>query len=141
MRKTLSAFLTLGAFVVFATIACPVYSQLTIKNTSLEANGACNNAKSEENLLQCRKKRFLESEKNIGRLLAALQKSYRESEPRLAAYLNKSQVKWKAYKDADCELKTFYSRSGSAYEVYKFDCLATMNFKRSEDLQRLLDTP
>ena len=101
----------------------------------------CYGAKTENSLLTCRQQEYAKSEVTLKNLLNSLSANYEREEPKQLQLLNESQSKWQAYRDAECLLTTFESSSGSAYEVYKLDCLNKLNLKRIKDLKLLQPSP
>ena len=104
-------------------------------------NDACYGAKTENSLLICRQQEYAKSEATLKNLLNSLSANYEREEPKQLLLLSESQSKWLAYRDAECLLITFESSAGSAYEVYKLDCLNKLNLKRIEDLKLLQSSP
>jgi uncharacterized protein YecT (DUF1311 family) len=101
----------------------------------------CVDAATEAELLTCRRQRFADSENEVDGLYQELRKSYSKDEPKLLALLEEAQAAWHTYRDAQCRVDTYYSVSGSAYEVYWLDCLEKSNRARAQQLEWLLDSP
>jgi uncharacterized protein YecT (DUF1311 family) len=102
---------------------------------------SCSGSANEESLLGCRQGENARSEKRLGQLFDKLDKGYRKDEPALAPLFDEAQRKWRDYRDAECKVRTYYSSTGSAYEIYRLDCLTRMNAERILLLQQQEASP
>ena len=55
--------------------------------------------------------------------------------------LELAQEKWKAFAGAECDLLTYDSRGGTAYDLHVVECLTTRHARRIAEIQELLDSP
>ena len=117
-----------------------VFGCLSAEAAQSEKDG-CAGSKTENTLLTCRQKQFANSEAALKSVLASLKSNYEAEEPELAKLLADAQAKWQLYRDAECLVVTFESSSGTAYEVYKLDCLNKLNLKRLADMKALQSAP
>jgi len=101
----------------------------------------CAESETENDLLSCRKAEYEKSKKEISTLVSNLENTYRIDEPDLVPVFEKSQSAWITYAEAECHVQTYYSRSGSAFDVYWLSCMSTENKKRIRTLQQLTDSP
>jgi uncharacterized protein YecT (DUF1311 family) len=101
----------------------------------------CSNSPTEADLLSCRQKRLAQSEQALALAVKSLNDNYRTSAVPRATLLQTSHRAWLAYRKAECKLQTYDSASGTAYEIYRLDCLDGMNRRRLVDLQSLLGSP
>ena len=122
------------------SIACLSTAEASASPHSADKD-PCLGAASENALLACRKKQFDDSTRELTGIYEKLHRQYGKSEPPLATALEQAQTAWLNYRDLECKVRTFESSSGSAYEVYKLDCLAKLNAQRITDLKALGAAP
>ncbi len=109
-----------------------------------DASGAddkrfCGEAKMERDFLDCLKKLDASQLREI----ADLDKKIRKmgDGPGFAKLADQSSRVWKAFRNAECDVKTFESRTGSGYSSILTYCLVEMNAARLVVLQERADSP
>ena len=127
LRLALAFGLGLGALAVQAAPRAPA--------------DACARSRDEAALLACRQEQAAASERRVERLLQQLRERNETDEPELWQLQLASQARWAQYRDAECRVRNFESRSGRAYEAYRLACIASLNRLRGDDLQRQVDNP
>jgi uncharacterized protein YecT (DUF1311 family) len=100
----------------------------------------CARPESEEALLACEHREYDRAEASIRDLVGALRELYGK-EPELLVAFEKAQAKWLEFRDAECALRTYDSRDGTAFESYWLDCLRERDRERAERLQYMQDNP
>ncbi len=95
----------------------------------------------EEQLRACLETANKDTESNIRFLLSTLKESYAIDETELWKITDHSQQVWTVYRDARCDVDTYYSRDGTAYSTYRTRCLLLMNQDRSVYLQKMIENP
>jgi uncharacterized protein YecT (DUF1311 family) len=100
----------------------------------------CAKPESEEALMACEHREHDRAEESIRRLESALHELYAK-EPELLATFDTAQAKWREFRDAECALRTYDSRGGTAFESYWLDCLRTLDWERATRLQYMHENP
>jgi uncharacterized protein YecT (DUF1311 family) len=100
----------------------------------------CARPESEEALLACEHREHDRAEESIRRLESALHELYAK-EPELLAAFDAAQAKWREFRDAECALRTYDSRGGTAFESYWLDCLRTLDWERAARFQYMHENP
>lgn len=106
---------------------------------SARQDADCRGSATERELLACRQSSVARQEVELGALVKRL--SDRADELELKRLLANAQSDWLRYRDAECKVRTFESRLGSAAEVYWLSCLSDMNRGRIDDLQKAVASP
>lgn len=106
-----------------------------------EATEPCADAATESELLDCRRKEKVVAEETMQLVLDELLESYRKDEPALRGLLVTAQAEWLEYRDAECRVRTYYSASGTAHELYWLSCITALDRARTADLERLKANP
>lgn len=101
----------------------------------------CAGSADEKALLSCRQSQNTKSEQALRQLVDKLARSYEQDEPPLAKVFATAQAKWAEYRDAECKVRTYESASGPAYEVYRLDCVTSLNGERIEVLRKQASNP
>lgn len=102
---------------------------------------ACAGTANEAALLACRTRLQDQSMAAQQRLIDQLRKRLQADEPERLQLLLAAQTAFVQYRDAECRVRTFESRSGSAFQAYWLACLTDLNRLRAADLQALVDNP
>lgn len=100
----------------------------------------CDYPESEEALLSCRRREQQRVEAEMTRLSQALKQRYGK-EPELSLAFTNAQAKWREFRDAECRLRTFDSRDGTAFQSYWLECLTELDQARVEVLHDMKDNP
>ncbi len=108
--------------------------------TSKLSRDPCAGSSTEVVLLACRRKENKDTEVALARLTEKLDKNY-ASEPERANAFSVAGQKWGDFRDAECKLLTYESRSGTAAEVYWLDCLTRLGRERIDSLKKLAENP
>jgi uncharacterized protein YecT (DUF1311 family) len=90
--------------------------------------------------MACEHREHDRAEASIRRLEGALHELYAK-EPELLAVFDTAQAKWREFRDAECALRTYDSRGGTAFESYWLDCLRTLDWERATRLQYMHENP
>jgi uncharacterized protein YecT (DUF1311 family) len=104
------------------------------------SSNPCAKPESEEALMACEHREHDRAEASIHRLESALHELYAK-EPELLAAFDAAQAKWREFRDAECALRTFDSRDGTAFESYWLDCLRTLALERAARLEYMHENP
>ena len=110
-------------------------------DASKDGPDPCANSATEADMLRCRHQEFADSESEVDGLYQQLMNSYAKDEPGLHPLLQQAQAAWRDYRDAQCRVDTYYSASGSAYEIYWLECLEKANGARALQLEWLIESP
>ncbi|HQC98558.1 MAG TPA: lysozyme inhibitor LprI family protein [Aquabacterium sp.] len=102
---------------------------------------ACAGSANEAALLACRTRLHDQSMAAQQQLIDRLRKRLESDEPEQLKLLLAAQAAFAQYRDAECRLRTFESRNGSAFQAYWLSCLTERNRQRIADLQDLVDNP
>jgi uncharacterized protein YecT (DUF1311 family) len=100
----------------------------------------CDFPESEEALLSCRHREQDRVEAAMAQLTQLLKQRYGKEPELLSAFTN-AQAKWLEFRDAECQLRTYDSRGGTAFESYWLECLTELDQARLEVLQDMKDNP
>jgi uncharacterized protein YecT (DUF1311 family) len=100
----------------------------------------CSYPASEEALLKCRQDQHARTEQSIQNLEQQLTKLF-AGQPDLPGAFDAAEAKWREFRDAECRLRTFDSRDGTAFESYWLDCLTMLNRDRIATLQYMKENP
>jgi uncharacterized protein YecT (DUF1311 family) len=112
-----------------------------VKPTETTASGdPCALPETEEALVQCRRSESTRVEDSMRRLVEVLSTSY-QKEPDLMAAFATAQAKWLDFRDAECRLRTFDSRDGTAFESYWLKCLTALGQERLIALRYMEEHP
>lgn len=108
----------------------------------------CVYSETEEELVECRKTTLDASDQALIDLREEITLSYEtmdkdipESTPKRAPLFRESQSTWLKFRDAECNLRTYDSWGGTAYDSYLSYCLTVLNYERIEDLKSIVDNP
>lgn len=100
----------------------------------------CEHPESEDALLSCRQREQERVEAEIAELSQALTQLYGR-EPELSLAFTNAQAKWLEFRDAECRLRTYDSRDGTAFQSYWLECITELDQTRVEVLQDMKDNP
>lgn len=129
--------ISLGFLTLLAATACHSSSQ-----SGHEAIFAdCQPAPTQAQLSECIETNLQQAEDVTQQALAELGRSLRENEPALLELLLDSQQTWEAFAAAQCDVETYYSRGGTAYQAYVDACMTSFHRNRHEQLQWMIDNP
>jgi uncharacterized protein YecT (DUF1311 family) len=106
-----------------------------------EPDDPCRNAANDQEMRACRQAQLAESERHLSETFARLHKAQISDEPKLAELLTAAQAAWRSYRDVECQVRTYDSASGTAYDLYLNSCLQELNRERADRLQWMLDHP
>lgn len=101
----------------------------------------CLDSKTQQEMDACTQKSLNLRTRHMKMILGQLMKNYKAGEAGMAKALEKSQHSWQVYKNNNCKLETYDSRSGSGYASILNACLETKTNERISYLQWLLDNP
>lgn len=79
-------------------------------------------------------------EASLQELVERLSNTY-DNEPDLVAAFAKAQAKWREFREAECELRTYDSRDGTAFESYWLECLTKLDIERINALEYMEEHP
>ena len=105
------------------------------------ASDPCAGSADEATLLRCRQAELSRAETALEGAAAKLAATYRVDEPPKAEALMRAHEAWRRLREADCVVDTWDSRGGTAFEVYRLDCMTTAAKARLVHLQALADAP
>jgi len=94
----------------------------------------------EEALLQCRRNEHTRVENSMRGFVEALGTAYQKEAELMAAFTT-AQEKWMEFRDAECKLRTYDSRDGTAFESYWLECLTALDEERITVLQYMKEHP
>lgn len=100
----------------------------------------CDYPESEDALLSCRQREQERVEAEMTKLSQALQQLYGK-EPELSLAFANAQAKWLEFRDAECQLRTYDSGDGTAFQSYWLECITELDQARVEVLQDMKDNP
>lgn len=100
----------------------------------------CDYPESEDALVACREREHERVEAEMTQLSQALKQLYGKEPELLLAFAN-AQAKWLEFRDAECQLRTYDSRDGTAFQSYWLECLTELDQARVEVLQDMKDNP
>lgn len=124
----------IAASLLFALVA-------SLSGAAPAAKDACAGSANETALLRCRQARLTNSDSALKAVIRRLDRTASKDEPGWAKALSASQVAWLTYREAECRLRTYDSRDGTAFEAYWLACLNELNLGRLRDLRLLNDQP
>ncbi|MEX0729513.1 MAG: lysozyme inhibitor LprI family protein [Aquisalimonadaceae bacterium] len=101
----------------------------------------CGDTGTEEELQRCIDDHHKLVQERVDKLLDVLYERYREDEPALASLLESSQESWTQFATDKCEVQNYYSRGGTAYEVYIQACTVEQLRERERDLIWMVENP
>lgn len=135
----LSALLSrpFGLLILLAASAC--HSSLQPGHEAVFAD--CQPAPTQAELSECVETNLQQAEDVMQQALAELGRRFRESGPALLELLLDSQQQWEAFAAAQCDVETYYSRGGTAYQAYVDACMADFYRSRYEQLRWMIDNP
>lgn len=90
--------------------------------------------------MACREREHERVEAEMTQLSQALKQLYGKEPELLLAFAN-AQAKWLEFRDAECQLRTYDSRDGTAFQSYWLECLTELDQARVEVLQDMKDNP
>lgn len=102
---------------------------------------ACQPARTQAEISDCIAANRQQAEDVVQQALTELSRRLQEDEPALLEALFDSQEKWAAYATAQCDVDTYYSRRGTAYQAYVDACMTQFLQNRYEQLQGIIDNP
>lgn len=143
-KSSLSAYIAVTA--VFAAAAGLVASNTgwanagALRLAAKKTADRCTYPATEDALLSCRRREHDRAETVIARLVAHLKRNY-VADTALTEVFSTAQTKWAEFRDAECKLKTYDSKDGTAYESYWLECLAKLDDDRIKVLDDLRDHP
>ena len=91
-------------------------------------------------MLSCRRNEYELAEGELRKLVATLNGTY-AGEPELLASFTTAETRWGEFRDAECKLRTFDSREGTAFESYWLECLTALDQERLKALRYMVDHP
>jgi uncharacterized protein YecT (DUF1311 family) len=100
----------------------------------------CALPETEEALIQCRRGENTRVQNSMRGVVEALSRTYRR-EPDLMATFTAAQAKWLEFRDAECRLRTYDSRDGTAFESYRLECLTALDQERLTALRYMEEHP
>jgi uncharacterized protein YecT (DUF1311 family) len=100
----------------------------------------CALPETEEALVPCRRSENTRVENSMRGVVEALSRAYRE-EPELMAAFTTAQARWLEFRDAECRLRTYDSRDGTAFESYWLECLTALDQERLTALRYMAEHP
>ena len=92
-------------------------------------------------MLACHEKEFAKAQADLEDLVKELRTNYAYDGSEHTDALDLAQEKWKAFAGAECDLLTYDSRGGTAFDVYVLECLTRLHARRIAEIQALLDSP
>lgn len=98
----------------------------------------CSGSADERQLLACHQSNVSRQGRELDTLLARLAG---RADDELRKLLTKSQRAWLQYRDAECAVRTFESRLGTAAETLLLACVGEMNLIRIRELREAVDNP
>jgi uncharacterized protein YecT (DUF1311 family) len=107
---------------------------------TVAADDPCALPETEEALVQCRRGENTRAENSMRGLVEALSTTY-QNEPDLMAAFTAAQAQWLEFRDAECKLRTYDSRDGTAFESYWLECLTALNLERITTLRYMEEHP
>src|SRR5262245_65420895 len=116
--------------ILFLALSCPAVAEPKADPCAGSADDAAMRA--------CRKVQLDASERRIREFYGKLHARHAGDEPKLAKLLASAQVKWRAFRDVECKVRTYESASGTMGDVYLLACLAEMNNERAGQLQEMV---
>ena len=94
----------------------------------------------DEAMRTCRQEQLDKSEADLKAIVGKLIAGYGDDPERVGA-LKAANEAWLPFRDAECELLTIDSASGTMFDVYLTVCLTEQNIKRIAQMQWLVDHP
>jgi uncharacterized protein YecT (DUF1311 family) len=91
-------------------------------------------------LLKCRHAEHDRVEAAMRELVDRLSATYR-NEPELLGAFAAANTKWAEFRDAECKLRTYDSRGGTAFESYWLGCLTALDNERVAALRYMEEHP
>ena len=101
----------------------------------------CAGSPDEATLLNCHQAEFEKAEAAVGALVGRLNRYWSADEPNKAEALARAQAAWARSREADCVVDTWDSRGGTAFEVYRLDCVTKAAKGRAAYLKALTEAP
>jgi uncharacterized protein YecT (DUF1311 family) len=101
----------------------------------------CAGSPTEAAMLACHEKEFAKAQADLEDLVKELRTNYAYDGSEHTDALDLAQEKWKAFAGAECDLLTYDSRGGTAFDVYVLKCLTRLHARRIAEIQALLDSP
>ena len=101
------------------------------------AADSCAGSATDAILWECRTRELDAANARLDKAYADLLRVYRADEPVLAETLTAAQTIWTAFRESECRLKTYYSRGGTAYDIYWKECLTEMTDARTALLEEM----
>jgi uncharacterized protein YecT (DUF1311 family) len=112
-----------------------------VKPLGTTASGdPCALPETEEALVQCRRSENARAEDSMRGLVEALNTTYQKESDLMAAF-SMAQAKWLEFRDAECRLRTYDSRDGTAFESYWLECLTALDQERLTSLRYMAEHP
>jgi uncharacterized protein YecT (DUF1311 family) len=112
-----------------------------VKPLETAASGdPCAPPETEEALVQCRRRENARAEDSLRALVETLSTTYQKESDLMAAF-TAAQAKWLEFRDAECKLRTYDSRDGTAFESYWLECLTALDQERLTSLRYMEEHP
>lgn len=121
------------------TLLLKEYLQSTKEGETLKADVCEGNTDAQ--LLACLTIKNKAAELDVSLRLSTLKYTLATNETDLWKILVHAQEVWRMYRDAACDVESYYSRGGTAYNTYQTRCLMEKNQDRATYLQVMIENP
>jgi uncharacterized protein YecT (DUF1311 family) len=101
----------------------------------------CTGSPTEAAMLACHENELAKAQAELEDLVKELRTNFAYDGKEHTDALDFAQEKWKAFAGAECDLLTYDSRGGTAYDLYVVECLAKLHVRRAAEIKELLDSP
>ena len=105
------------------------------------APSPCVGSPTEAEMLACHEQELAKAQDELERLVKELRTNFAYDGTEHTSALDLAQEKWKEFAGAECDLLTYDSRGGTAYDLYVVECLTALHASRIAEIQALLDSP
>ncbi|KFB08653.1 lysozyme inhibitor LprI family protein [Nitratireductor basaltis] len=116
----------------FRFVAC---AALLLSTLTPAAALDCSNAITQAEMNQCTAQSLEEADQALNEAYGELVAGYAEQED-LRNALRDAQRAWIRFRDAECDFRTFSSRTGSIYPTVRAGCLEDLTKARTEQLRK-----
>lgn len=101
----------------------------------------CAGSPTEAAMLACHEHELAKAQAELEDLVKELRTNFAYDGKEHTDALDFAQEKWKAFAGAECDLLTYDSRGGTAYDLYVVECLTKLHAGRVTHIKELLDSP
>lgn len=128
-----------GMFVL--AVCIPWLAASPSARAQVTAASPCAGTPTEAEMLACHEAEFAKAQADLERLVKELRTNYAYDGTEHTDALDLAQEKWKEFAGAECDLLTYDSRGGTAFDIYVLECLTNLHARRNAEIQSLLDAP